>query len=123
MARQGGLPPGQSVPWPERQDSGRATSLGADVDPWNYSFRTQTTKVGFPEGCPFSPTLANLYLAELDRRWQPRGMVRVGDNFACGDLERLLNDLLQIGLVAKRTDQFTRSRPQSGGPDRRNARQ
>jgi hypothetical protein len=57
---------------------------------------------GIPEGCAFSPSLANLYLAAIDRRWHRNG-VRVGDNIACADPGRMAAELLDIGLRVTHT--------------------
>jgi len=79
----------------------------------------RVTDAGLPEGCPFSPALANLYLAAFDRRWLPRGLVRVGDNIATTRREAVRSDLLQIGLLGVPTSNFTGLRkagPQEVGP-------
>jgi len=60
---------------------------------------------GLPEGCPFSPVLANLYVLELDTRWQGRA-VRIGDNFATCAATKLANELLDIGLRSQRRSTF-----------------
>ena len=74
---------------------------------------------GVPEGCSFSPTLANIYLSAIDKRWQGR-CVRYGDNIAVDDRDRYADELLTIGLYAERRNTFT-SRSGSGqqaGPRR-----
>lgn len=60
---------------------------------------------GIPEGCSFSPTLANLYLAALDKRWATTA-VRCGDNIACADSGRMSADLADIGLRTTTTLHF-----------------
>lgn len=55
---------------------------------------------GVPEGCPFSPVLANLYLLNLDTRWRGRA-VRIGDNFATSWAMELAAELRHIGLRSR----------------------
>jgi hypothetical protein len=65
---------------------------------------------GVPEGCSFSPTLANLYMAATDRRWQRRA-VRVGDNWASSNRDHLMAQLADINLLAQERDTFVGRRP------------
>ena len=77
-------------------------------------FRRLGCYEGIPEGCSFSPTLANLYLAAIDRRWAGKS-VRYGDNIACSDPRRYAAELLTIGLLATSRPNFT-NRVAKGGP-------
>ena len=77
-------------------------------------FRRLGCYEGIPEGCSFSPTLANLYLAAIDRRWAGNS-VRYGDNIACSDPRRYAAELLTISLLATSRPNFT-NRVAKGGP-------
>ena len=62
---------------------------------------------GLPEGCSFSPHLANLYLAPFDERFP---LTRYGDNLLLVDpdaetlLSRLRTQLLDVGLMTHQVE-------------------
>lgn len=63
--------------------------------------------IGVPEGCAFSPALANIYLGQVDKRWQLRA-VRYGDNIASAEPGRLSAELGELGLATRRCQTFVR---------------